>query len=147
MVAIDFISRLLAKEPADRLSMPEALVHAWLATPSSQSGESQSQINKLGGDSVWSIESFDPDQERFESDEVEDGERWSRPMTASGTNFESDIPSDGSFSQPMGNLQLTPSRFALPSPPLTAELRDKRQTSPAEEESEVDRPRKSMRVA
>lgn len=107
--------------------MPEALEHPWLAEPSSQT--SDSQPNRLCGDSVWSIEFFDPAYAES-APETDDG-RWSRPMTVSGTNFESEghVPSDGSFSQPMGALQLdTPANRlglqtpfdtpSLPSPPL-----------------------------
>jgi hypothetical protein len=104
--------------------MLEALDHDWLI-PSSQVGESQ--LNRLGGDSVWSIESFDPDDSRSE----EDDERWE----ASKTNFE-DAPSDGSFSQPMGELQI-----GILTPPLTAE-EGKRGTSPTNE----GRPKKSRRI-
>ncbi|WVQ93923.1 hypothetical protein IAU59_001001 [Kwoniella sp. CBS 9459] len=102
-LAIDFISGLLAKDPSKRLSMAQALEHEWLAGPSSQRSESQAQ--PLGGDSVWSIESFD-DIYRHADERNADG-GWSRPMTASGTNYES-IAENGSedFSQPMGNLHL-----------------------------------------
>ncbi|WWC57999.1 uncharacterized protein I303_100534 [Kwoniella dejecticola CBS 10117] len=126
-LAIDFIGRLLAKDPRDRMTMEQALRHEWLSGPS----ESQSQIQPsqaLGGDSVWSIESFE-DQFPFNHDPSSDPKsdvdqeeigRWSRPMTASGTNYESVnefgrsaasiAGSEESFSQPMGNLHLnTPS--------------------------------------
>lgn len=103
--------------------MLQALEHDWLI-PSSQVGESQ--LDRLGGDSVWSIESFDPDDSRSELND----ERW----VASKTGFE-DAPSDGSFSQPMGELQL-----GILTPPLTAE-EGKRETSPPEE-----RPKKSRRI-
>ncbi|WVF66302.1 hypothetical protein IAT40_001042 [Kwoniella sp. CBS 6097] len=108
-LAIDFISGLLAKDPSKRLSMTQALEHEWLAGPSSQRSESQAQ--PLGGDSVWSIESFDDiyrhADERNGNGMAEGGGAWSRPMTASGTNYES-IAENGSedFSQPMGNLHL-----------------------------------------
>ncbi|WWC66987.1 uncharacterized protein I206_100894 [Kwoniella pini CBS 10737] len=124
----DFISRMLAKDPRDRMTMEQALRHEWLSGPcESQSQLPPSQI--LGGDSVWSIESFedqfplndDPSSDLAgeEAGEEEIG-RWSRPMTASGTNYESVNEfgrsavslggSDESFSQPMGNLHLnTPS--------------------------------------
>ncbi|OCF33166.1 CAMK protein kinase [Kwoniella heveanensis BCC8398] len=102
-LAIDFISGLLAKDPSKRLSMAQALEHEWLAGPSSQRSESQAQ--PLGGDSVWSIESFDDIYRHVDERNAEGG--WSRPMTASGTNFES-LAENGSedFSQPMGNLHL-----------------------------------------
>lgn len=149
---IDFISGLLAKDPEDRLSMPQALAHPWLAAPSSQTNESQ--VNRLGGDSVWSIESFDPQYSRSEFDD--DNDERSR------TNFESDgIPSgsDG-WEPPMSNLQLhTPARIArvtqsLPSPALTADRSDVKRDnghlsdmSPQEDGEDLRRPRKSTRIA
>ncbi|WVW81634.1 hypothetical protein I302_103629 [Kwoniella bestiolae CBS 10118] len=123
-LAIDFISGLLAKDPRQRLSMRQALDHEWLSGPSSQISESQLPASQaLGGDSVWSIESFDDqfplDQNNnnnhssdpMNGDQVGSEEgigRWSRPMTASGTNYESlgEYGSEESFSQPMGNLHL-----------------------------------------
>ncbi|ORX34954.1 kinase-like domain-containing protein [Kockovaella imperatae] len=148
--AIDFISRLLAKLPADRMTMAEALEHEWLAGPSSQHSESQPLA--LGGDSVWDILSFDEDPEPEDDLFTNDGDalsddegRWTRPATVSGTNMESAVGglSDESFSQPMNNLRLTtpgllprsnlsplplsvgdsarPAEPSPPSPPLTEE--------------------------
>ncbi|KAK8844646.1 hypothetical protein IAR55_006493 [Kwoniella newhampshirensis] len=140
-LAIDFIMSLLAKDPTKRMTMIEALEHEWLAGPSSQHSESQRYV--LGGDSKWSIESFDDSND----DNVDDVGQWSRPMTVSGTNHESAVEycSEESFSQPMGNLHLdtpilNPKRYDIdvtkhpaddtsllspPSPPLTADLADK----------------------
>jgi len=84
--------------------MEQALDHEWLAGPLSQTSESQRQ--KLGGDSMWSIESFDDD---FPPEDGEDADRrWTRPGTVSGTNLESGVGGDSveSFSQPMGNLRI-----------------------------------------
>ncbi|WVR03405.1 hypothetical protein IAU60_000396 [Kwoniella sp. DSM 27419] len=123
-------SRLLAKEPSQRMSMAAALDHEWLAGPSSQRSESQAQV--LGGDSAWSIESFDEDDDDF----YPGGGTgfYNRPMSASGTNFESVAGhSSEDFSQPMGNLHLntpsirpttrqietTPANSIPPSPPST----------------------------
>ncbi|ORY22963.1 kinase-like domain-containing protein [Naematelia encephala] len=94
-LAIDFISRLLEKQPSSRMSMNEALDHEWLAGPSSQHSESQRQV--LGGDSMWDIQSFD----QSPRDDL-----WTRPMTVSGTNLESafDLDSSESFSQPLEKL-------------------------------------------
>ena len=115
--AIDFITRLLAKMPTERMTMAEALEHEWLAGPSSQHSESQPMA--LGGDSVWDINSFDEDdreEDLFTNDDEapsdEEEGRWTRPATVSGTNMESFMGgtsghSDESFSQPMGNLRLT----------------------------------------
>ena len=101
--AIDFIARLLAKNPADRMTMSESLAHGWLTETSSEASESQ---QKLGGDSMWAIESFDEDSISGGDDDSQ-GE-WTRPMTTSGTNLASGagIHSEESFSQPMGNLRL-----------------------------------------
>ena len=103
---MDFINRLLAKSPAQRMTMDQALEHDWLAGPSSQ--RSASQRTGLGGDSIWSIESFEGD-DAFVDEAGDEDRHWSRPMTASGTNFESNGRSDSheSFSQPMGNLRIT----------------------------------------
>lgn len=147
IVGIDFIKGLLNKSPEERFSMRQALEHPWLA----QAARVEHSPNRLGGDSVWSIESFDPNQQRSEVDEEEDAERWSRPMTASGTNFESDIPSDRSFSQPMGNLKLnTPRRLAgvrsLPSPPLTAEREEAEEEKEAEDAEEAEEAEDAVEV-
>ena len=117
MPAIDFISRLLAKVPHERMTMAEALEHEWLAGPSSQRSESQPVA--LGGDSTWEINSFDNDSDQepdlFTNEDArsDDEGRWTRPGTVSGTNMESALDSridsglsDESFSQPMGNLRL-----------------------------------------
>ena len=78
--------------------MEEALDHVWLAGPSSQTSESQRQ--KLGGDSMWFIESFDEDgcPAQVEGPDYQ----WTRPTTVSGTRGES----EESFSQPMGHLRI-----------------------------------------
>jgi hypothetical protein len=120
--------------------MPEALEHSWLAATSSVSGESQ--INRLGGDSVWEIESF---EDRSEVDEED--ERYVGPLTASGTGTNLESDASGSFSQPFDNLQLaTPTKRpndTPPSPPLTAERDTKRR--PVSESLE-ERPRKSLKT-
>lgn len=84
------------------MTMDEALDHEWLVGPSSQTTESQRQ--RLGGDSMWAIESFEDE----DSVEMDDGYQWTRPTTVSGTNFESGIGGDfeESFSQPMGLLRI-----------------------------------------
>lgn len=115
---IQFISRLLEKRPADRMTMQEALQHPWLAGPSTQHSDS-SRLG-LGGDSVWDIQSFPSDA----PDPDEPGD-WFRPPTVSGTNLESGLlGSDTSFSQPMEMLRLatptTPNhQGAAPRGPVT----------------------------
>ncbi|EIW73180.1 hypothetical protein TREMEDRAFT_37204, partial [Tremella mesenterica DSM 1558] len=106
--AIDFISRLLEKKPSDRMTMAQALDHPWLAGPASQ--DSQDSPLVLGGDSVWSIESFEGDSDSEDNDNQLE---WSRPRTVSGTNLDSNlagrshvVDSDESFSQPLHNLHL-----------------------------------------
>lgn len=85
--------------------MEEAVHHDWLAGPSSQRSESQRQ--KLGGDSMWSIESFEGDSGSPGSEENVD-HPWTRPTTISGTNLASALGgnSEESFSQPMGKLRI-----------------------------------------
>ncbi|OCF71335.1 CAMK protein kinase [Kwoniella mangroviensis CBS 8886] len=149
-LAIDFVSGLLAKDPRQRLTMRQALDHEWLSGPSSQISESQVPASQaLGGDSVWSIESFDdqfpldqnPNQDGYSSDPLngndanvdgstEDIGRWSRPMTASGTNYESlgEYGSEESFSQPMGNLHLNTPLIERRLPPTN--MKDQLPSSP-----------------
>ena len=94
------------------MTMGEALDHEWLAGPSSQTSESQRQ--KLGGDSMWSIESFDEEGYLARTENPDD--QWTRLTTESGTRGES----EESFSQPMGNLRievLTARRGGLPATP------------------------------
>lgn len=76
------------------MSMESALIHEWLAGPSSQP---DSQIRQtLGGDSMWSIESFDDyDDDRLTDAEMDlhptdqiAGSGWDRQMTASATNHD-----------------------------------------------------------
>lgn len=105
--AVDFISRLLEKDPSRRMTMAQALEHEWLAGPSSLPNESQSQA--LGGDSMWNIQSFDSidfDDERSDIDM--EATAWTRPQTVSMTNYgDSNHESgDESFSQPMEKLRI-----------------------------------------
>lgn len=72
--------------------MADALNHAWLYAPSSEPIESQG----LGGDSMYSVESFSEDED------------WSRAPSAMSDSVRSG--SRESFSQPMGNLQLGPDK-------------------------------------
>ncbi|KAK4687813.1 ser/thr/tyr protein kinase RAD53, partial [Tremellales sp. Uapishka_1] len=105
LLAIDFIDRLLAKDPRERMTMAEALEHEWLAGPSSQITESQAP-QMLGGDSMWAINSFD-DESSFGNDFDGQDREWTRPVTASVTG--PDLlknASEEDFSQPMGNLKL-----------------------------------------
>lgn len=86
------------------MTMASALAHEWLSGPLSQPAESQKP--GLGGDSAWSIESF---ESQLSDGAVANSEgRTTRPMTVSGTNLESGLGGDSrdSFSQPMGNLSL-----------------------------------------
>lgn len=95
------------------MTLTEALTHEWLAGPSSLPVEPS---QTLGGDSMWNIQSFDSAASDWRSPspsatgaDIEDGERtpWTRPMTMSGTNFDSERSSNGdSFSQPMEKLRL-----------------------------------------
>jgi serine/threonine protein kinase len=149
---------LLEKNPEDRYSMAQALDHEWLAEPSSQITESQ--LNRLGGDDVYDFESFS-DDEIEHADEVRNGNGdesgdgdWTRPTTASATNFGGDsIRAEGShesFSQPMGNLCLeTPGKTpkdsdSSPSKRKTAFSSGSLTPPPG---SPRNRPRKSMRLA
>jgi serine/threonine protein kinase len=94
---IDFIARLLAKNPAERMTMAEALNHDWLAGPSSQ--QSQPNHGPLGGDSMWEIKSFDDEEKdsvMFGSEVGSEG-GWTRPGTVSGTNLESRLGGGSSF--------------------------------------------------
>jgi serine/threonine protein kinase len=111
LAGIDFIGRLLAKEPTERMTLTDALEHDWLALPSSQ--HSEAPAYPLGGDSMYGIQDFD--RSSSPSDSFEAAE-WSRPMTASGTNLESgmgladyreeSVESDDSYSQKVQNIQL-----------------------------------------
>jgi len=98
---IDFISRLIERDPSKRMTMQEALEHEWLAGPSSQPNESLSQV--LGGDSMWNIQAFESVNDVEDEDDQRGG--WSRPMTASTTNFQMSSTGE-SFSQPMEGLRL-----------------------------------------
>jgi len=94
--------------PAQRMGMDDALDHQWLSDLRSQRTESQQQ--GLGGDSMWSIESFDRDSSPAETREYLVDPRH-RQATVSGTNGDSAIgdgDSQESFSQPMNNLRLGP---------------------------------------
>ncbi|WVN85958.1 uncharacterized protein L203_101116 [Cryptococcus depauperatus CBS 7841] len=102
--AIDFVARLLEKDPAKRLTMKQALRNQWLSDPTSQPTASQ-QVG-LGGDSMWSIQSFDSPIPSDSYLEVESPFQWDRPTTASGTNLESGMGGSDDFSQPMTNLHL-----------------------------------------
>ncbi|KAL1407164.1 hypothetical protein Q8F55_006578 [Vanrija albida] len=139
---IDFIAKLLDKEPTTRMTMEEALRHEWLlGAPLKESPPSQA----LGGDSEWNIKSFDTfdsDSEVEPDDDTSSVATRNRGMTASMTNFggdsEREANSDESFSQPMADMHLdtapsiraaTRSRLgqevkanendALPTPPTT----------------------------
>ncbi|WVQ73992.1 hypothetical protein IAR50_003573 [Cryptococcus sp. DSM 104548] len=128
-LAIDFINRLLAKDPKERMTMKEALEHEWLAGPSSQSQipESQQEHHRLGGDSTWHIQEFDGSSsfEAIPFGETK-SEVWGRPGTVSGTRIESMGEGEGEeeagehagsddFSQPMTGLRLdTPVRQKPP---------------------------------
>lgn len=140
---------LLEKLPEDRYSMAQALDHEWLAEPSSQTTESQ--LDRLGGDAMYDIESFSDDEV---NERVGD---WTRPSTASATNFGGDSiresTSHESFSQPMGNLRLeTPIKTAeegTPVPKRKPEAFSSGSLTPPPPESSPApaRPRKSMRLA
>ncbi|OWT40182.1 CAMK/RAD53 protein kinase [Cryptococcus neoformans Bt1] len=111
--AIDFILRLLDKDPAKRMTMAQALDHDWLSEPSSQPVESQRM--GLGGDSMWSIQSFDSLQPEFNYGPGNTTD-WQRPATVSGTRLESGIEGSDDFSQPMTKLHLnTPEVCNIPS--------------------------------
>lgn len=115
-LGVDFISRLLEKDPSQRMTMAQALEHEWLAGPSSLPNESQSQA--LGGDSMWNIQSFDSIDFDDERDDVDmEATAWTRPQTVSMTNYGDSSnaehlsgPSAGSgdesFSQPMEKLRI-----------------------------------------
>ncbi|TYJ58676.1 hypothetical protein B9479_000512 [Cryptococcus floricola] len=126
-LAIDFINRLLAKDPKERMTMKQALEHEWLAGPSSQSQftESQQEHHRLGGDSTWHIKEFDDSS--FESMPFGEAksEVWGKPPTVSGTRIESmggrdeeevgEHEGSDDFSQPMTGLRLdTPVRQKPP---------------------------------
>lgn len=114
-LGVDFISRLLEREPERRMTMAQALEHEWLAGPSSLPNESQSQA--LGGDSMWNIQSFDSIDFDDDRDDVDmEATAWTRPQTVSMTNYGDSSnaehlsgPSgsgDESFSQPMEKLRI-----------------------------------------
>ncbi|WVQ82632.1 hypothetical protein IAT38_004764 [Cryptococcus sp. DSM 104549] len=121
--AIDFILRLLEKEPDNRMTMAQALQHQWLAEPSA-SQAAESQQHGLGGDSMWSIKEFSSADPPLEVNREVQGDLWDRPMTVSGTNLES-VGASGSddFSQPMDNLHINTSCASLtPLQPVVPEF-------------------------
>jgi hypothetical protein len=82
------------------MTMDEALKHEWLAGPSSQP-----QGSRIRSDAhVFAIQDFDEDEGRS----INMGDRSESPrLTEAGTNLEiGREDSDGSFSQPTGNLNL-----------------------------------------
>lgn len=97
--------------------MSQALDHDWLSEPSSQPMESQ-RIG-LGGDSMWSIQSFDSLQPDFDlgyDNGPESIANWQRPATVSGTRLESGVEGSDDFSQPLTKLHLnTPEGGNIPS--------------------------------
>lgn len=115
-LGVDFIARLLEKDPQRRMTMAQALEHEWLAGPSSLPNESQSQA--LGGDSMWNIQSFDSIDFDDDRDDVDmEATAWTRPQTVSMTNYgdssnaehlsgPSGASGDESFSQPMEKLRI-----------------------------------------
>lgn len=147
--AVDFIGRLLEKDPAKRMTLTEALTHEWLAGPSSLPVETS---QALGGDSMWNIQSFNSAASDWRSPspggmDIEDGERtpWNRPMTMSGTNFDSEHSSAGdSFSQPMEKLRLNTAAGVAMDLPVTKEETESpgpsRSPTPAPESVDVDAP-------
>lgn len=95
------------------MTMAQALDHDWLSEPSSQPVESQRM--GLGGDSMWSIQSFDSLQPEFNYGPGNTTD-WQRPATVSGTRLESGIEGSDDFSQPMTKLHLnTPEVCNIPS--------------------------------
>jgi len=115
-IGIDFIGRLLAKDPTERMTLTNALDHEWLALPSSQ--HSEVPAYQLGGDSMYGITDFDNLSED-ESVSFGAASDWSRPMTASGTNLASgmeladvragSVDSDDSYSQKVEDFHLNSS--------------------------------------
>lgn len=113
-LGVDFIGRLLEKDPSRRMTMAQALEHEWLAGPSSLPNESQSQA--LGGDSMWNIQSFDSIDFDDDRDDVDmEATAWTRPQTVSMTNYGDSSNAehlsgasegDESFSQPMEKLRI-----------------------------------------
>lgn len=101
------------------MTMSQALDHAWLSEPSSQPMESQ-PIG-LGGDSMWSIQSFDssPSDFDFGNGPESSAKNWQRPATTatvSVTGLESGVEGSDDFSQPLTKLHLnTPEGGDIPS--------------------------------
>lgn len=101
------------------MTMSQALDHDWLSEPSSQPMESQSI--GLGGDSMWSIQSFDssPSDFDFGYGPESTAKNWQRPATTatvSGTRLESGVEGSDDFSQPLTKLHLnTPEGGDIPS--------------------------------
>lgn len=103
--------------------MSQALDHDWLSEPSSQPMESQ-RIG-LGGDSMWSIQSFDSLQ--ADSDfgygygygPGSIANNWQRPATVSGTRLESGVEGSDDFSQPLTKLHLNTPGINTPVSPLS----------------------------
>lgn len=96
------------------MTMSQALDHDWLSEPSSQPMESQ-RVG-LGGDSMWSIQSFDSIQPDLFGYGPESTANWQRPATVSGTRLESGVEGSDDFSQPLTKLHLnTPEGGDIPS--------------------------------
>lgn len=126
--AIDFIERLLEPDPTKRMTMKDAVLHEWLAGPSSLPDESLSQSQPLYGTSMWNIQAFESDAATSDGEDVDMDDaatraNWSRPPTMSATNFDSASGMDAgsssseSFSQPMENLRLSTAKVNQLSPP------------------------------
>lgn len=95
-----------------RMTMSQALDHDWLSEPSSQPMESPTI--GLGGDSMWSIQSFDcsPSDIEFGYGPESSAKNWQRPAmtaTVSGTRLESGVEGSDDFSQPLTKLHLNTS--------------------------------------
>lgn len=137
-IGVDFISRLLEKDPSQRMTMAQALEHEWLAGPSSLPNESQSQA--LGGDSMWNIQAFESiDFEDERSDVDMDATAWTRPQTVSMTNYGDSSNAAGeldgdceSFSQGVENLRLSTAAAMVGSSLASADEREEAAAMDAE---------------